>query len=62
MKRDTTEEPAGVAEGTLFFAEDWFDPLDAGMRISRARRTFARIRRFEKSWRTAGLDEILAVA
>ncbi len=36
-----------MAEGTFFFAEDWFDPMDAGVRIRRAREKFARIRPFE---------------
>ncbi|MGH6831267.1 MAG: hypothetical protein ACREDG_08960 [Methylocella sp.] len=31
MKTDTIKATAESAEGTLFVADDWFDPLEAGM-------------------------------
>src|SRR5277367_3892617 len=32
MKTDTIESPAEAAEGTLFLGDDWFDPLESGVR------------------------------
>ena len=32
MKTGTIEPPANAAEGTLFLGNDWFDPLEAGVR------------------------------
>lgn len=32
MKTDTTTAPAEAAEATLFLGDDWFDPLEAGVR------------------------------
>ncbi len=32
MTRDTTSRAAGAAETELFLGEDWFDPLEAGVR------------------------------
>jgi hypothetical protein len=32
MKTDTTNATADAAEGMLFPADDWFDPLEAGVR------------------------------
>jgi hypothetical protein len=32
MKTDTTKATADAAEGTLFLGDDWFDPLEAGVR------------------------------
>ena len=32
MKTGTIEPPANAAEGTLFLGDDWFDPLEAGVR------------------------------
>src|SRR5476651_2063596 len=32
MKTDTIKSPAEAAEGTLFLGDDWFDPLEAGVR------------------------------
>ena len=32
MKTDTTRVPREAAEGTLFVGDDWFDPLEAGVR------------------------------
>ena len=52
MKRDITREPADVAEATLFLGEDWFDPLEAGVRI--------RIRGFIEELLEAELDIALA--
>jgi len=33
MRTDTTKPSAAAAEGTLFFGDDWFDSLEAGVRI-----------------------------
>jgi|HubBroStandDraft_6_1064221.scaffolds.fasta_scaffold3926741_2 transposase-like protein len=45
MKTDTTNAMADTAEGTLFPGDDWFDPLEAGVRT--------RIRSFPKSqWKS----------
>jgi hypothetical protein len=33
MKTDTIKATAESAEGTLFLGDDWFDPLEAGVRI-----------------------------
>ena len=32
MKTNTTRVPREAAEGTLFLGDDWFDPLEAGVR------------------------------
>jgi len=32
MKTDTIKQPADAAEGTLFLGDDWFDPLETGVR------------------------------
>ena len=32
MKTDTIKPPADAAEGTLFLGDDWFDPLETGVR------------------------------
>ncbi len=32
MKTDTTKGTTEAAEGTLFLGDDWFDPLEAGVR------------------------------
>jgi putative transposase len=32
MKTDTTKAPEEAAEGTLLLGDDWFDPLEAGVR------------------------------
>jgi transposase-like protein len=32
MKTGTIEPPVNAAEGTLFLGDDWFDPLEAGVR------------------------------
>ena len=32
MKTDTTKATAEAAEGTLFLGDDWFDPLESGVR------------------------------
>ena len=32
MKTDITNATAEAAEGTLFLGDDWFDPLEAGVR------------------------------
>ena len=45
MKTDTIKATAESAEGTLFLGDDWFDPLEAGVRT--------RIRSFPKSqWKS----------
>ncbi len=44
MKTDTTRVPREAVEGTLFVGDDWFDPLEAGVRT--------RVRGFiEGSWK-----------
>ena len=52
MKTDTTKAAADAAEGTLFLGEDWFDPLEAGVRT--------RIRGFIEELLEAELDAALA--
>jgi putative transposase len=52
MKRDTAKPPAEAAEGTLFFGDDWFDSLEAGVRT--------RIRGFIEGLLEAELDAALA--
>ncbi len=52
MKTDTKKPAAGMAEGTLFLGEDWFDPLEAGVRT--------RIRGFIEGLLEAELDAALA--
>src|SRR5664279_2209407 len=32
MKTGTIEAPVNAAEGTLFLGDDWFDPLETGVR------------------------------
>src|SRR5271168_4425615 len=32
MKKDTIKPPGDAAEGTLFLGDDWFDPLETGVR------------------------------
>jgi len=32
MKTHAIKSPAEAAEGTLFIGDDWFDPLEAGVR------------------------------
>ena len=32
MKMNTIKSPVEAAEGTLFLGDDWFDPLEAGVR------------------------------
>ena len=32
MKTDTIKPPGDAAEGTLFLGDDWFDPLETGVR------------------------------
>jgi putative transposase len=51
MKTDTIESPAEAAEGTLFLGDDWFDPLEAGVRT--------RIRGFIEELLEAELDAAL---
>jgi hypothetical protein len=51
MKTDTIKSPAGAAEGTLFLGDDWFDPLEAGVRT--------RIRGFIEELLEAELDAAL---
>src|ERR1700730_11749327 len=34
MKTDVTKATAEEAEGTLFLGDDWFDPLEAGVRTA----------------------------
>ncbi len=52
MKTDTTKATAEAAEATLFPWEDWFDPLEAGMRTC--------IRGFIEELLEAELDAALA--
>ena len=51
MKTDTTKATAEAAEGTLFLGDDWFDPLEAGVRT--------RIRGFIEELLEAELDAAL---
>ena len=51
MKKDTTKATADAAEGTLFLGDDWFDPLEAGVRT--------RIRSFIEELLEAELDVAL---
>ena len=51
MKTDTTKAPAEAAEGTLFLGDDWFDPLETGVRT--------RIRGFIEELLEAELDAAL---
>ena len=51
MKTDTIKSPAEAAEGTLFLGDDWFDPLEAGVRT--------RIRGFIEELLEAELDAAL---
>jgi len=52
MKTDTTKPAASVAEGDVFLGENWFDPLEAGVRT--------RIRGFIEGLLEAELDAALA--
>ena len=52
MKTDSTKRLGGAADATLFLGDDWFDPLEAGVRT--------RIRGFIESILEAELDEVLA--
>lgn len=52
MKTTTTNPAAGVAEGDVFLGENWFDPLEAGVRT--------RIRGFIEGLLEAELDAALA--
>ncbi|PZR82964.1 MAG: hypothetical protein DLM68_15105, partial [Hyphomicrobiales bacterium] len=52
MKTDITKAAAEAAEGTLFLGDDWFDPLEAGVRV--------RIRGFIEELLEAELDIALA--
>jgi putative transposase len=51
MKTDITKAAAEAAEGTLFVGDDWFDPLEAGVRT--------RIRGFIEELLEAELDAAL---
>jgi hypothetical protein len=51
MKTDITKATAEAAEGTLFLWDDWFDPLEAGVRT--------RIRGFIEELLEAELDAVL---
>ena len=51
MKTDTIKQPADAAEGTLFLGDDWFDPLETGVR--------SRIRGFIEELLEAELDAAL---
>jgi hypothetical protein len=51
MKTDTTKATADAAEGKLFLGDDWFDPLEAGVRT--------RIRSFIEELLEAELDVAL---
>src|SRR5271169_6419237 len=51
MKTDITNATAQAAEGTLFLGDDWFDPLEAGVRT--------RIRGFIEELLEAELDTAL---
>ncbi len=51
MKKDTIKPPGDAAEGTLFLGDDWFDPLETGVRT--------RIRGFIEELLEAELDATL---
>src|SRR5471030_990254 len=51
MKTDTIKPPADAAEATLFLGDDWFDPLETGVRT--------RIRNFIEELLEAELDAAL---
>jgi hypothetical protein len=51
MKTDITKGTAEAAEGTLLLGDDWFDPLEAGVRT--------RIRGFIEELLEAELDAAL---
>ena len=51
MKTDSIKSPADAAEGTLFLGDDWFDPLETGVR--------SRIRGFIEELLEAELDAAL---
>src|SRR5208337_1282756 len=51
MKKDTIKPPGDAAEGTLFLGDDWFDPLETGVRT--------RIRGFIEELLEAELDAAL---
>ena len=51
MKTDTIKPPGDAAEGTLFLGDDWFDPLETGVRT--------RIRGFIEELLEAELDAAL---
>jgi putative transposase len=51
MKADTIKPPADAAEATLFLGDDWFDPLETGVRT--------RIRGFIEELLEAELDAAL---
>ena len=51
MKTDTIKAAAESAEGTLFLGDDWFDPLETGVRT--------RIRGFIEELLEAELDGVL---
>jgi hypothetical protein len=51
MKTDTIKPPADAAEATLFLGDDWFDPLETGVRT--------RIRGFIEELLEAELDAAL---
>src|ERR1019366_7514453 len=51
MKTYTIKSPAEAAKGTLFLGDDWFDPLEAGVR--------ALIRGFIEELLEAELDAML---
>jgi hypothetical protein len=52
MGTDNTKQPANAADATLFLGEDWFDPLEVGVR--------GRIRGFIEEMLKAELDEALS--
>ena len=52
MTTDTTSPAAGAAETELFLGEDWFDPLEAGVRT--------RIRSFIEELLEAELEAALS--
>jgi hypothetical protein len=51
MRTDTIKPPADAAEATLFLGDDWFDPLETGVRT--------RIRSFIEEVLEAELDAAL---
>jgi hypothetical protein len=51
MKTDTTKAAVEATEGTLFLGDDWFDPLESGVRT--------RIRGFIEELLEAELDVAL---